>query len=219
MEAIIEEANLLLKEGQWAQVIDLLEPLIASALWTEKRQCFQAIAVAHVMRYGAEGDWVRVLRLQEEEGSDADVKSQFRRLSLLIHPDQCSFHAASEAFVMLSEAQRHLMLKRRGGNIEERSRSTRQKRNEEETADDPSVDEVYSWWSEWTGGRRHVEESCSADYLAELSRLTVEKLRDRVFDLQRKILDQSDVTLEERKKRLRAARSMLSDSMLSSALR
>ena len=85
MEAIIEEANLLLKEGQWAQVIDLLEPLIASALWTEKRQCFQAIAVAHVMRYGAEGDWVRVLRLQEEEGSDADVKVK-GIVSLVLNP-------------------------------------------------------------------------------------------------------------------------------------
>jgi len=87
METTIKEADLLLREGQWARVIDLLEHQIASEILTvgENRRCFQAIAVAHVMRYGAEGDWVRVLRLQEEEGSDADVKVK-GIVSLVLNP-------------------------------------------------------------------------------------------------------------------------------------
>lgn len=222
-----QKAEALLQSSKWGSIMTLLEPLVAindpdtmriSA--AERRAAHQALAVAHVMSYGSKGDWPRVLRLNED-GTVVEAKRQFRRLSLLIHPDQCLLNGASEAFVLLSEAQRQF-LKRRA-EAGEGSRNVRPRtdmdegKDEEEGGDlhDFHAEEGYEWWSDWNGEKRLDESSCSASYLSELSKLSLIDLRERVHQLQQQLLAPSDrsLTLEERKLRLRAARSMLSEAL------
>ncbi|KAI5575939.1 hypothetical protein POPTR_009G016700v4 [Populus trichocarpa] len=97
------------------------------------------------------------------EASPEDLKKQYRKLSLLVHPDKCKHPQAKEAFAALAKAQKLLLDEQERDYVltqvnaaKEELRAKRKKRLKKDTAskikslvDEGKYDQQYEWSEEF----------------------------------------------------------------------
>eukprot|EP00884_Botryococcus_braunii_P008932 jgi/Botrbrau1/1803/Bobra.146_1s0002.1 len=165
--------------------------------------------VCRIHLSASKGDWWEVLGL--EKGKTADIRQQFKRLALQVHPDKCTCFGAESAFKLLQKAAEKLSAA--SGDVILR-----------EGADDLTSPGP-KWWDIWdqptpaNATQAGVSSEATGEDATFLASLSLEELKEEVRVRSSEVLvgvapaRGGSLPRAQRLQRLRQARTALSDRL------
>jgi curved DNA-binding protein CbpA len=156
-----------------------------------------------------------LLSLDSTQATGHDIKQQFRKLALLVHPDRCTVVGASKAFVALQSAV-DVLISQAAIEVQgdDAARATKRAKNADAAAAD-GTDEYgdfeydvdassFAWWTEWDDATCTTQRSKPRSYVeSKTEALLKQEMEKKAADADAALLAAMDVETLRREVRAR----------------